>query len=301
MHFTFQTGFLTRIPSIYHPHDLQHVHLPENFTWLQRRARDASYRVLCVQASMVAVASRWVMRDVVEHLGVPEEKVRVIPLAPIVEHYAQPDAAAITRLRAALALPERFALYPAQTWPHKNHLRLLEAMALVRERFGYTIPLVACGRKSDFAAEIERHARKLSLGGALHLVGFVEPEQLQALYGMARCVVVPSLFEAASFPLWEAFRNRVPAACANVTSLPEQAGDAALLFDPRDTRGMADALARVWGDESLRARLVENGLKRLTLFSLERTARLFRAHYRRLAGRAIPEEDAALMAAPPPM
>ena len=90
--------------------------------------------------------------------------------------------------------------------------------------------------------------------------------------------------------------RRKPAACSNVTALPEQAGDAAVIFDPLDVEAMAAAIAAVWTDEDLRRRLVANGLARVGELSWPRTARIFRAHYRRLAGSALGEEDLALVA-----
>lgn len=300
VHLTHQEGFVTRIPSIYHPHDLQHVHLPQFFTRRQRRRRDVLFRTLAAQASLVAVGSSWVKGDVERHLGVPGDKVAVIPLAPVIGHYPRPAAEAIDRVRAKLDLPGQFALYPAQTWPHKNHVRLLDALALLRDAGGAEIPLVASGHLNVFHAEIAAHARRLGLQ-RVRFVGFVSPEELRALYALARCVVIPSLFEAGSFPLWEAFDSGVPAACSTVTSLPRQAGDAAVLFDPRDTQAMASAIRRVWEDEALRASLVARGRARLAHFSWDRTARLFRAHYRRIAGRQLSEHDQALLAEAPLM
>jgi glycosyltransferase involved in cell wall biosynthesis len=299
VHFTYQDGFLTAVPSIYHPHDLQHVHLPQYFTFGVRRWREVVYRALCEQASMVAAATSWVKRDLVAHLGIPPEKIEVVPLAPVVEHYVRPTAEALARVRARYALPDRFALYPAQTWPHKNHIGLLEAIARVRDRNGEVVPLVGTGRLTEFEAEIRRAAHRLGLERSLHLLGFVPPDDLQALYALARCVVIPTLFEAASFPLWEAFQNGVPAACSNVTSLPEQAADGALVFDPRDPAAIAEALWALWCDEPVRRRLVERGSARVAQFTWERTARTFRAHYRRLGGRALDDRDRALLAAPP--
>jgi glycosyltransferase involved in cell wall biosynthesis len=301
VHFTYQDAFLTDVRSIYHPHDLQHVHLPQYFSFGDRRWRDVVYRAYCEQAAMVAVSSSWVKRDLVAQLGLAPDKIQVVPLAPLVAHYAAPTAEVLAGVRSRYRLPERFALYPAQTWPHKNHVGLLEAIARVRERCGEIVPLVSTGRLNDFHVEVRRAARRLGLERDVFLLGFVSPGELHALYRLARCVVVPTLFEAASFPLWEAFQSGVPAACSNVTSLPEQAGDAAVVFDPRDREAMADALWTVWQDEPTRRRLVERGRARVAQFTWERTARTFRAHYRRLAGRALDAADRALLEAPPPL
>jgi glycosyltransferase involved in cell wall biosynthesis len=299
MHFTFQNGFLTAVPSIYHPHDLQHLHLPDFFDPREYRRRELWYRTLCEQAAMVAVASTATRQDVMQHYDLPSEKVQVVPLAPVIGEYGEPDAAELREMADRLGLPSAFILYPAQTWPHKNHLGLVEALASLRDQHDLVVPLVCTGAMNQHYPTIERRVLELDLADQVRFLGFVTPLQLRTLYGLARAVVVPSLFEAASAPLWEAFLARVPAACSNVTSLPEQAGDAALVFDPRRTAEIADAVVRIWRDDDLRARLVERGTARVSAFTWERTARHFRAHYRRLTDRPLDDSDRAILSAPP--
>jgi len=299
MHFTFQLGFLTSVPSIYHPHDLQHRHFPQYFSRRESLYRDIVYRTLCDQATMVAVTSSWVKRDLVEQFGLADGKVQVVPLAPVLTAYPEPTADDLNRTRAAYDLPEDFILYPAQTWAHKNHLGLLTALALLRDTRDLTVNLVCSGARNDFFPEVEAHARRLRLEDQFQFVGFVSALDLQALYRLARAVVIPSKFEAASFPLWDAFLSGVPAACSTVTSLPEQAGDAALLFDPDSPEQMADAIQRLWTDDALRRTLVERGKANVSRFTWDRTARHFRAHYRRIARRALTDEDVEILSAPP--
>lgn len=299
MHFTFQNGFLTALPSIYHPHDLQHLHLPDYFDPQEYQRRELWYRTLCQQAAMVAVASTATRQDVMQHYDLPSEKVQVVPLAPVIGEYPEPDAAEMRDMADRLGLPAAFILYPAQTWPHKNHLGLVEALASLRDQHDLVVPLVCTGSMNWFYPTIERRVRELDIAGQVRFLGFVTPRQLRALYHLARAVVVPSLFEAASGPLWEAFLSEVPAACSNVTSLPEQAGDAALVFDPRQPPEIAAAVVRIWRDEDLRARLVDRGRARVRAFTWERTARHFRAHYRRITGRPLDDIDRAIVTAPP--
>lgn len=299
MHLTIQTGFLTAVPSIYHPHDLQHRHLPRYFSARDRLYRDIVYRALCDQAEMVAVAASWVKRDVVEQFEIPEQKVKVVPLAPVLTAYPDPSAQDLIDTTLAYALPERFVLYPAQTWAHKNHMRLLDALAVVRDRAGIRIPLVCCGGLSDFFPEVQAHARRLRLDDQVRFLGFVAPIELQALYRTATAVVIPTKFEAASGPLWDAFLSGTPAACSRITSLPEQAGNAALLFDPDRPDEIGDALLRLWNDPQLRATLIARGQDNVSRFTWDRTARHFRAHYRRIAGRQLSDEDVEFLCASP--
>jgi glycosyltransferase involved in cell wall biosynthesis len=294
MHFAFQAGFLTAIPSIYHPHDLQHVHLPEFFEPRTRRWRELWYGTLCRQASMVAVASSWTKRDVEGHFNLEPDKVRVVPWAPPTAAYRHVSPERAAALRAQLGVPTRYMFYPAQTWPHKNHVNLLRAMARLRDD-GVDVALVASGLQTEHFASIRAEQSRLGLEAVVQWPGFVSADELVALFAGATAVIVPSRFEAASAPLWEAFQAGVPAACSTVTSLPDQAGDAALLFDPDDVPGMADAIRRLWTDPILRSQLVGNGRLRLTNRSWDRVARSFRAHYRRLAGSTLTDEDHALL------
>jgi len=298
VHFPKQSAFLTDVPSIFHPHDLQHLHLPEFFTRRQIELRELAYRAYAAQAQLVAVASTWQREDVMRQYDLPAEKVQVIPWAPPTSEYPPADAEELAAVRRRLKLPDAFVLYPAQTWPHKNHLALLEALAMLR-RDGLVVPLVSTGRLTEFAPVLQRRAADLGLDQDVRWLGFVSPHDLVALYRLARAAVIPTKFEASSFPLSEAFQLGCPAACSTVTSLPAQAGDSALLFDPDDHAEIADAVRRLWTDESLRELLAERGRANIARFTLDRTARHFRAHYRRLAGRELSEDDVALLSAPP--
>lgn len=299
MHQTIPWGFLTRVPCIYHPHDLQHLNLPQNFSLSQRLIREVIFRTLCMQAKLVAVVSSWVKNNVIEHYHLPDSKVQVIPYAPVTGT-AVPDQTLCEQVREKYGLPDAFIFYPAQTWMHKNHQRLLEALAILRDRYGLTVPFVSSGRRYEaFFPQIEKKVQELNLTEQVRFLGHVSLEELQSLYRLCRCVVIPTLSEAGSFPLWEAFLAGAPAACSNVTSLPAQAGDAALVFDPHQPAEIAEAIRRLWSDASLRQVLVERGRKNVARFSWDRTARMFRAHYRRIARRPLTEEDRALLAAPP--
>jgi glycosyltransferase involved in cell wall biosynthesis len=108
-------------------------------------------------------------------------------------------------------------------------------------------------------------------------------------------MVFPSSFEGWGLPVVEAFHEGTPVACANTTSLPEVAGDAALLFSLDSSIAMAEQLVRLWRDDALRARLSALGRERAASLSWTRSARVFRSHYRRIAGRQLTEEDRELL------
>lgn len=294
MHFTMQVGFRTNIPSIFQPQDLQHVHLPEFFSPETLAERDIVYRALCEQAAMVVANSRWGKRDLVDGFGVPDNKVEIVPYAPVIEAYGRPSPDDLLNARSALGLPETFALFPAKAWPHKNHLRLLEALKVLRDQ-GLAIPVVCTGAQNGFDIPVREAAARLGVAEQVIFTGFVDPIQLRSLYRLARLLVFPSLFEGWGMPILEAFAAELPVTCSNVTCLPDLTAGAALLFDPRDPGGIAAAIGDLWTDEAKRSEMTRRGLARASLFSWDRTARLFRAHYRRVIGRGVTDQDRAIL------
>jgi glycosyltransferase involved in cell wall biosynthesis len=300
IHFPFQDAFTTEVPSIYQPHDLQHLHLPEFFSPWQSARRERIYRTHCERADAVVAMTSWGRRDFIESYDLPEDKVWVVPGASVLPEYPAPSPAELEGIRARLALPEAFLLYPAKPWPHKNHERLLEALASIRERSGTAIRLVCSGARAGDFDRVRDRARELGLDGSLTFPGFVSPRDLRGLYELATALVFPSRFEGWGLPVCEAFSAGLPVASSSATGLPDLVGDAGLIFDPESTEEIADSVQRIWSDDELRRTLGERGRARSELFSWDHTARLFRAHYRRIGGRTLAEEDRILLAAPPP-
>ena len=301
VHFTAQVGFLTDIPFIYHPHDLQHRHFPEFFTAAGFRLREENYLKLCEHASVVSVVSQWGKQDLLNCFNLPESKVRIVHFAPDPHNCSPTNPEMANAVGLKLRLPPKFIFYPARTWPHKNHLQLLRALRLLRDNRGLTIPLVCSGAPTEFLQKIEDEIRLLGMSEQVSFVGFVDFDQLGSLYRLCSAVVIPTLFEAGSFPLWEAFLSGRPAACSNVTSLPAQAGDAALIFDPNSIEEIADAVERLWTDSDLCATLIARATANVSRYRWETTARTFRAIYRGLGHRPLTTEDEALLSAPPLM
>jgi len=295
IHFPYQHFVVCALPAIYNPHDLQHLHYPQFFTPSIIAWRETIYPSGCHFAHTVVVASQWVKRDIMEHYHVNPDKIQVIPWAPPTQAYPEPDTDTLDAARKKYQLKNPFALYPSMTWAHKNHIRLLEALALVRDRDGVKVHLVCTGHKNSFWPRIEKRLLELNLEDQVKFLGLVPPADLRALYRLAQFVVIPTLFEAASGPLFEAWQDGTPVACSTVTSLPEQAADAALLFDPLSAEAIAEAVAKMATNPELRDDLRKRGASRLQDFSWERTAKAYRAVYRRAAGYRLSEEGRWLL------
>lgn len=296
IHFPDQRFTLCALPSIYNPHDLQHLYYPQFFTPGALLWRDGMYQAGCHYARVVVAGSQWIKNDIVEQYGVNPKKIQVIPWGSPTQALSEPTQAQLRQVREKYTLPEIFAFYPAMLWEHKNHLRLLDALAYLRDQKGLTINLVCTGSlQSAFWPKIKVHLEKLNLQSQVQFLGMVPANELRAVYKTSQFVIIPTLFEAASGPVFEAWHEDVPVACSTVTSLPEQVGDAALLFDPFSVEAIADVLNRMSIDACLRQQLVEKGTKRLSDFSWERTAKAYRAVYRRAAGSPLSEDDRLLL------
>jgi glycosyltransferase involved in cell wall biosynthesis len=180
-----------------------------------------------------------------------------------------------------------YCLFVGNLEPRKNLPRLIEAFGLLR-RHGLApadLPqLVLAGTRGWLSSGIFRAAAGQGLEAPdIVFTGYVPPADLPALYAGAACFVFPSLYEGFGLPVLEAMACGTPVVASTASSLPEVAGDAALLVDPHDVEGLAGALRRLWGDAELRADLRERGLQRATLYSWERTARLTLDVYERVA------------------
>ena len=229
--------------------DVQHLDLPELFPRGERLFRRLAYDRAARRAGHVVVISEWVRQRVVERLRLDATRVHAIHLGVDHERFS-PDTA-VAR--------EPFLLYPARPWPHKNHARLFEAFARVREaRPDLTLVLTGVGH--DPAA----------LPDGVETRGGVSTDELVALYRRASALVFPSLYEGFGLPPLEGMACGCPVATSNAGSLPEVVGDAAVLVDPRDPESIAagvhEALTR--SDE-----LSQAGLAHAATFTWEATAR----------------------------
>ena len=222
------------------------------------------------RADRVIVLSTFVADEVAEHLGIDRQLIDVIALG----HGAGQDASPTPEeeLRRKLGLGDgQFLLAVAGKRTHKNLMRLIQAMPAIRQRVPDVV-LVLPGAPSAHEEQLKAEAGRLGLGRSVAFVDFLSASDLEGLYAQARALVFPSLSEGFGLPVLEAMRRRVPVACASASSLPEVAGDAALLFDPYSVPAIADAAVAVMTDEALRARLVAAGLERQAGFTWARAA-----------------------------
>jgi glycosyltransferase involved in cell wall biosynthesis len=244
-------------------YDLQHLTYPGFFTAEQRLAREHHVVEACRRSARVVCISDYVRSTLLSGVRVPPERVETIHLAVLNER-TLPDVSVFARLGIG---SERFLLYPANFWPHKNHARLFEALRAYRAAHGSAaLPLVLTGAPNPLMAELEQRARRELDPEAVVFAGYVPPAELTALLESCTALVFPSLYEGFGMPVLEAMAAGRPVACSNVTSLPEIAGDAAVYFDPTTADEIADALHAVAHNSNGQAARVARGRQQAATF-----------------------------------
>jgi glycosyltransferase involved in cell wall biosynthesis len=262
----------SRKPFLFTLHDLQDKYYPQNFSYAQRRWRDFVNKSLSGTARGIICESTHVKHDIQKFLQVDPGKISVIPAPPVSAFLPEhTDSAEFRRAMQAVELPEQYLFYPAQFFVHKNHLRLVEAFAEVLKTQPNCHLLLTGQQKYQFAKVMSR-VRELGVGARVRHLGYVDTDTMAAVLSRATVVVVPTLFESISIPVYEAFRMGVPVCASNVVALPEQIGDAGVLFDPFSVDDMARKISSLLADPELRAELVRRGKARIAGLTMDRYA-----------------------------
>jgi len=250
-------------------HDLQERYYPQNFGPIQRAWHHQVYDALLGRARRVVCESHYVQGDITRFFGIEKDKIAVVPAPPQTQFLTAQGTAQLAAARARLKLPEKFLFYPAQFWAHKNHLRLVEAFAGVAAEVS-DAKLVLTGKVRDEYATVMASVDKLGLREKVLHLGFLETADLQSVYQLATLLVMPSLFESVSIPIYEAFQVGTPVAASNILAIPEQAGDAALLFDPTSVTSIKEAMLTLLRDPQAAAVLVARGRARMAAMTPQR-------------------------------
>jgi glycosyltransferase involved in cell wall biosynthesis len=244
-------------------YDLQHEAYPSFFSSHELAHRRRFYRDLTSRADHIVCISEFSRISLIRRLGVPPDRTSVIPIA--IHRRLMPLTAdeAWTRLNGRLPRC-RFALYPANFWPHKNHRLLLVAFGrFLKEHPDSDLHLVLTGELLSEGEKFLTAVEHMGLSARVHVLGFVSEDHLAALWSTTTCLVFPSLFEGFGIPLTEAMAFGKPILTSREASLPEVAGDDAIYFDARNPQTLVDALALVTSrPDGLDAR-IESARRRL--------------------------------------
>lgn len=254
-------SYLFPVPSLGTVHDLMHRYerrFPEVSSRGRYWYREAHFKRLCRLCRGVVVDSETGKKQVTESYGISNDRVAVLPYVPAPHIYEAPCP---PDFEARYKLPPRFFVYPAQFWPHKNHLRLIEALAKLKTDFP-DIALVLIGAFNHAFEDVRKRVQELDLAQNVQFIGTVQDEYLPEFYRRARALVMPTFFGPTNIPPLEAFALGCPVAISDIYGMPEQTGAAALRFDPTSINNLADCMRSLWKDDSLCNHLIDEGRKR---------------------------------------
>ncbi len=262
-------------PTVGTVHDFSSLHVAGKYDWSRLFYIKQVLPRLVRQLTRVLTVSECSKRDIVQYAGVPEEKVIVTPLA--VDHqtyFVRDREECAERMKEKYNVDRPYLLYVSRIeHPGKNHAKLIEAFNLIKAKEDIPHQLVLAGSDWNGAEEVHRMAEASPFSDDIVFTGFAPTEDLPDMYGAADLFVFPSLYEGFGLPILEAMASGAPTACSNVSSLPEVAGDAAALFDPRDAESIAESVAPILLSQDKRTELSDMGVSRASKFTWRATAR----------------------------
>lgn len=254
------------------PHDLRHKYKSGRFFFrLKEYIRELAYKKKLDLASCIIAESDYVKRDIVEFYGIDSNKIKII-VSPVMINQKL-KIAEKRQIENKYSITGDYLLYPAHLIHMKNHITLIRAIHHIRNTCKVTIPVILVGSKSSDYDKIMETIEDLGLSAQIRYLGFVPEEDLFYLYKFSRGLVMPSLFESVSMPIWEAFALGVPVTSSNVCALPEQVGDAGLIFDPNSVEDMSEKIYSLWTNRELRDDLISRGYRKIEGLTLENYAK----------------------------
>jgi glycosyltransferase involved in cell wall biosynthesis len=255
-------------------HDCIHLRFPQYLpNRLALTYARAAISLASRRATRILTVSESSKRDIVRFFGTEPQKIDVIPNSFDERFGIEPPEDEMSRVRERYQLQDQFVLYAGNVKPHKNLERLIDAFHLVRKRGLGHLKLVLIGDEISKYAALRRAVHRHQLHKYVRFLGYLPEETLAVMYRLAGAFVFPSLYEGFGLPPLEAMASGTPVVTSNVSSLPEVAGDAALLVDPYDPEAIADGIFRVVADEALQREMRRKGLARASQFSWEKSVR----------------------------
>lgn len=265
----------TRIPQLVTVHDLASVHYPEHYPWRNRvwKRRALQY---AIDSNAVFLSDSFATKqDLINMLGIEASRIFIVHLGVDLERFSldfSQESQAFVEKRYSLKQP--FILFVGALSPRKNPERIVQAFISLRQR-GYSHRLVFVGANGwgvdhDVLSEMIVSAE---LEGQIDFLGYVPEEHLPIIYQLAELLLYPSLYEGFGFPILEAMACGTPVITSNISSMPELAGDAALLVDPYSVDEIVTGMKRIIDSKDERKRIAQLGLKRVQKFSWQKSVK----------------------------
>ena len=276
---------LVPCPAVVTIHDCIHLrfpeYLPSRLGYLYARA---FISMAAHRARRILTVSEASKEDILHYVHVPPERIVVTYNALDEQFDAAPTAEQVALVRERYQLDHPFVLYVGNIKPHKNLVRLIDAFAGLRRDGFPDLTLLIIGDEISKLPALRHAVHAHKLHKHVRFLGFLPDQTLKALYRLASVFVFPSLYEGFGLPPLEAMASGTPVVTSNVSSMPEVAGEAAVLVDPHDTVDIKEGLQRALTDSALRERLVRLGRERARHFSWETSVARTLEVYREAAG-----------------
>ncbi len=277
--------YKTTVPVIPTMHDVQEFHFPEFFSVSERLHRAINNLKSVSESDHIIVSFSHIKNDLIKFYSIADEKISVCPPPFADDWFSTKNETDWEILQARYSISKKYLLYPAATWPHKNHINLISAIDKIK-KLGIEINLVCTGNRTDFYSEIETKIKEHRLEDLIKFLGIVPEEDLIGLYKNSELVVIPTLYEAGSGPLYEAMRYKVPVICASTTSLPETIADERFVFNPKDVDELSNLIIIMISNKTLRNENISNSEKRMRELGEKNYFESFREVYKRFDSNA---------------
>jgi glycosyltransferase involved in cell wall biosynthesis len=271
-------SFESGVPFVMAIHDLQHRLQPE-FSEVsaggEGQRREYLFRNGARYATLLLADSEIGKEDILNcyrEFGITADRIKVLPFLPASYLPGYVSENERRQVRETYALPEQYLFYPAQFWPHKNHARIVRALALLKREYELLIPIVLSGSHTNEFREqtfqdVQSLARELDVDNQVNYIGYVPDEHMAGLYAEGTALVMPTFFGPTNIPILEAWSFGCPVVTSDIRGVRDQAGDAAILVDPRSVASIAEGIRSVWVDHALRCNLAERGRQRLAQYT----------------------------------
>jgi len=260
--FQYSPIYNTDVPVIITMHDIQEYHYPEYFTASQKLHRKINNLTAINESDHIIVSFDHIKNDLLKYFDVKESKISVCFPSFAGKWFLTNKITEELTLKKKYGLCNRFLLYPAATWKHKNHINLIKAMAKLIED-NLDLQLICTGNKTAYHQTIEEEIKKLNLDRNVKFLGIVPEEDLLGLYKTTSLVIIPTLYEAGSGPLYEAIRYSSPVICSNVTSLPDTMGNKKYIFNPNSIDEIASLIKKMLQEKDFKSENLKNSAERL--------------------------------------
>lgn len=273
---------LYSIPNILTVHDIQHEYFPEFFSEYHLLERKRIFGDSIKIAKHITAISEYTRQTLIDKLKVNHDKISTVHLAADPYFTAHPETSDPFILKKYKLESNSYLFFPAHTWYHKNHFAALKALSILKRKHRIKLMLICTGGQREAQPYLQRSMAELDLEHQVRFLGYLPRAHIPAFYRGALALIYPSLFEGFGMPIVEAMNSGCPVICSNTTSLPEVAGEAALLTHPHDYEAMADNIYQLLKEPNLRTDLQKKGFAQASRFSWENHAQQTVALFQRI-------------------